>query len=353
MIILRNRGDNLFSQLTVELLREISEVGQNSDSDFEKAIKHVARGELSEVKAVLEEASRMEDKTKLKKLLLLSGTVVTRCGLIVKCKTLLECALGEGDREMIEMIKSYFPMFVNGKNEMEKQLERYRPCIEAMQNQKPEDLTWLFDIIKKSPAKDVLAELAEGNEYDVNYQSELRTALNKFREQKLDPKVRVITKPRMHCNYQNLRHAYDMLDALKELSDWDDYCLKVGLVSMQVIGWIQLIELPAYERYLFARGQVESEAAGKKIEVERNVNYKHGTGSFPDFDEAFIKSHSGLGFGVYSSISGLPCKGGHSILGVLSQSQSCVTRLMSNKNLRLAELMPQHPKPKTGWCMIV
>ncbi len=439
MLILRNRENNVFSQLPAEL-SQISEYDQDPDSDFGKAIKHVARGELSEVETILNEVSKKrrnlflmphkdpikisdndnlylykndegipyyklqdddeihyltaemiikilkdekfnqsdenlvkcEEKAicdivyeeiskkghayaELRTLLFSVGTAVTRCGLIVKKKTLLECAIGEGDLEMVELIKSYFPKFAGGEKEMERQFEQYRPCIEAMKDQKADDLKWLFDIIKKSSLKDVLAELAEGDQYDANYQSELRTAFNQFRKQKLDPKVRVVTKPRMHCNYQNLIHAYDMLD-----SNWDElieknattqeYCYdKRRLVARQIIGLIQLLELSSYERYLFARAQVDSMAKGQQTKAERSVNYIYDSGSFPDFNAALIKSHSGFGFGFYSSIFG----GGAGAWPTRRLVVDAFTKLISNKNNRLAEFILPHPKPKTGSGMIV
>lgn len=301
LLLARKREGNFFSNLPVELIREISEFGRD-DKEFNTALHQVADGELEAIKAILDEASHKEDKTKLKELLLLSGTAVTPAGLIVKHTSLLECALGSGDPEMIALIKPYFSTFAGGEEEMTRQLERYRPCIEAMQNQKPDDLTWLIDIIKKSSSEDVAAELKTGDQYDKTYQSPLRDAFNKFREEKLDPKVRIITKPRMHCNYKNLPHAYELLDV-----EWDN--LKVGnnydkiyLVSQQMIGLLHLVELPAYERYLFAKGQVEEATVGKKI--ERSFKYKYGSGEFPRYDVALINSHSGVGFDSFVSIYG-------------------------------------------------
>jgi hypothetical protein len=360
---------SMFSQLPIDVIREISEFGQNPGSDFDQAFKYVARGELSAAEIILDQASKEqdEDKQKLKELLRSSGTATTRCGLIVKHKTLLECALGEGDPEMVGMIKSYFSKFEGGQGEMEKQIERYRPCIEALQNQKPDDLTWLIDIIKKSSAKDVAAELAEGDKYDMSYQSELRTALNKFRDTKLDPKGRVITKPRMHCNYQNLRHAYAVLysrwSELRERTDVkNEYNYdKCDLVAQQVIGFIQLVELPSRERYLFARGQVPAETGGEKIVVERSVNYKHGPGSFPDFDASHIKSHTGFGVSSFSSIFGAGwgrTLGWHGAVGEGWRRAGCrgglrsFSKLMLSKNFKLTELMHRHPKLKTSGCVI-
>lgn len=358
MLMLRNRGDNPFSQLPIDLIREISEVGQSPGSDFDRAIKHTARGELSQLKSILEKASLMEDKSKLKELLLSPGTATTRCGLLVTYKTLLECALGEGDREMIAMIKSFFPMLENGKEEMEKQLERYRPAIEALKNQKPDNLAWLFNIIKESSARDVQAELAEGDKYDTSYHSELRTALNKFRKQKLDPKVRVITKPRMHCNYQNLFHAYYMFNSsFDKLKEWDDVKKdynydKCRLAAQQVIGLIQLVELPAFERYLMARrNQFGMESAGMKKEIVRILDYEFTSGSFPDFDASLMKSHSGFGFVSLSGFAYFLQQNDISLWNRWQEHFRIDENFILEKYKSLAELMP-HSGPDLSSCVI-
>ncbi len=177
---------------------------------------------------------------------------------------------------------------------MESQIERYRPCIEEMQNQKPDDLTWLIEIVKKSSLADVAAELATGADYDKTYQSPLRDALNKFRAEKLDPKHRVIATPQIHCNYQNLAHAFDLRerewDNLEEGNNYD----RILLVTQQIIGFIELVELPAYERYVFARGQSEREIEIRGI--MRSCKYKYGDGEFPCYDASLVASHSGVGF---------------------------------------------------------
>jgi hypothetical protein len=79
------------------------------------------------------------------------------------------------------MIKPYFLELPNGEEEREKQLEYYGPCIEEIKTQKPEDLTWLIEIILASSLEDVAQELATGDHYNPNYQSPLRDAFNKFR----------------------------------------------------------------------------------------------------------------------------------------------------------------------------
>jgi hypothetical protein len=274
----------------------------NPDSDIAIALKHAASPQEKDVDALL---SMLEADPQL---LLKTSNVVTPGGLEVRDVTLYECVLGASDLDLAKLIKPYFKEIKeikNGEEEGDRQYERYRPYLEGIETQEPDDnLTWLFDIIKKSSLKDVAAELATGDAYDKSYQSPLRDAFNQFRAAKLDSKVRIMTKPRLHCNYQNLRHAYDML-----YSEWNN--LKVGndnydkndLVAQQIIGFIHLLELPGYERCLFARGKVENAAAGKEIDKsDRSYKYKYGDGSFPDFDSSLMDSHVGVGFGSSVSI---------------------------------------------------
>lgn len=305
MIKGRYDSGSLFSQLPPEIIRRIK-YSPIPDQDFLDALKHTADGTLEELRAKLDVNPR---------LLLQAGSVVTPAGILVCDTTILECAIGAGeDKEMIEMIKSYFSKLPGGKEAIESQLARYRPCIEELQNQKPDDLTWLIDIVKNSSLRDVAAELATGDEYDETYQSLLRDALNQFRKEKLDPKYRVITKPQMHCNYQNLVHAFDIRDRewdnLKEGNNYD----RIYLVEQQIIGFIELVELPAYERYVFARGQAEQAIEGKGI--ERSLKYKYSGGEFPCYDAANIDSHVGVGFDSVISIYGGGARGRGAVEGV-------------------------------------
>lgn len=270
-------------------------------------------------------------------LLLKAGDVITPGGLDVRGVTIYECLLGAGDLDLAMKVEPFFEKIENGENERKRQYERYRPHIEGMLRQKPDDLMWLFDVIKKSSAEEVAAELARGDKYDKSYQSPLRDALNKFREAKLDSKVRVITKPRMHCNYQNLIHAYNMLD-----SEWDNLDGKLFLVARQIIGFIELVDLPGYERCLFAGGQVNDAVAGK--EIERSFKYKHGSGLFPDFASSLVLAHSGVGFDSYVSIFGFE----HAELDRATRPHVEMSRLnfeklMSRKKLKFAELLIAKP----------
>jgi hypothetical protein len=294
--LLKGRYDSRssFFKMPYEVIRHMK-YSQTPDQEFLGALKDVADGKLEELRVKLEKDPR---------LVLQAGDVVTPAGLQVQDTTLLECAIGAGeDKEMIEMIKSYFDLLPGGEEAMESQIERYRLCIEAMQTQKPDDLTWLIEIVIKSSLADVAAELATGADYDMTYESPLRDALNQFREEKLAPKHRVINKPRMHCNYQNLTHAFNILDSawnnLKKGNNYD----RIYLVERQIIGFIELVELPAYERYVFAQGQAEAVIAGSGI--QRSLKYKYGgEGEFPSYDASLVVGHSGVGFDCFVSIWG-------------------------------------------------
>lgn len=349
----RRTPNSLFNALTKDIIREISEFGQDPNSDFFKALHMTAYGELDALKAMLDAASHSnKEQTKLKELLLSTGTTVTPAGLTAKHKTLLECAIEAGDPGMVALLKAYFPKFTGGEEEMERQCEPYRPIIKAIRNQTADDLTWLFEIIKASSLDDVSAELATGENYDPSYKSTLRTAMNKFRTDKLDPKNRTITKPRMHCNYQNLMHAHRLLDVEWEnLKDGNNH-QKHYLIAKQIIGFIHLCELPAIDRFTLARGKIKESAAGK--EIERRFDYQHGEGLFPHFDKRLMDSRSGVGYDFYISVfgprlstsAGLWDGGGGSASILLSNH-------ISTKIFKLAGLVSPSPRQKPPMCVIV
>lgn len=314
--VAQRRGGNLFTQLPKELLHHILTFGRDNPNSTElnTALHYIVFGDLNALKTMLEaakikaeQAEKEEDKEALKLLLLPIGTTATPGGLTVKNTTLLECAILAGDPEIVAMIKPYFSEFEGGLEEMERQLARCRPCIDAMMTQQPEDLTWLFDIIKAASAEDVAEELRTGKEYDKAYQSPLRDALNQWRQAKLDPKNRVIDvlkAPQMLCNYQNWIHVNAFLNAEWDKNKLEDLILngnnydKVYLILRQLRGLLELLELPVCERFAFANDQVENPPA----QTTRSLNYKHTNGSFPNFDPSSIESHSSLGFDFYVSI---------------------------------------------------
>jgi hypothetical protein len=276
--------------------------------------------------------------------------LITPAGLVIEDEniTLLECALGAGDPEIVEMIKPYFLQFQGGKEKMEHQLQRYRPCIDAIMTQKPYDLTGLFNILINSHPDDVAAELKTGEDYDWDYcsplrigsyhkGSDLRDALNQFRE---DFKPGILTAPRMHCNYQNLQHAFDMLkDKWNNLRVGNNYD-KIDLAWQQIIGIIELQGLPGYERKAFARDRVEEIGEGQSLD-DRSTEYKYGVGRFPCNDGSSVDTHSGFGFDFAADIYG----GGRDFATLFTGSwdwgvaSDTFSKFMSSKSFKLAELV--------------
>jgi len=267
-------------------------------SEHDEALKAVAFGQKDKLKTMLD---------KNHKLVLLRGMVITPAGLEVQDTTLLECAIGIGDRELIELITPYFSQVQDGAIKLEEQKARYRSCIEALATQKPDDdLTELFNMIERSSLKDVREELKTGKDYNREYQSELRTELNKWRNKKLDSKRRILKEPRMHCNLQNFIHADELLnkrwDALIVKGNHRGTFEKHWLVAEQILGFIELSEFTEDLRYIFARGQFEEVIGDKNL--SRFFEFKHGSGAFPVFDEIAVAEHSGMGFHSYVSIKG-------------------------------------------------
>lgn len=312
--------DSPLSHLPPEMIVQISTLVGHDSIGFKEALEHVGHGRLKELKAILDKVSK-ENIRELKTLLCNTGTVVTPAGLTVQDTTLLECAMLSGDTELTVMIKPYFLMF-DGEAEMERQLERCRPCIDTMLEQKPEDLTWLFDIIKQASQQDVSEELKTDDEYNKEYQSALRNALNQWRQSKLDPTNRVIDMekaPRMHWNFQNWMCVNQFLDDEQISNKWQDLMNgqnqnKIFLILRQMRGFIELTELPAWVRFALANSEEEMVSltkTGTLFEPEirkaypqftRSLKFKYKPSiSFPDFDDASIKAHSGMGFDCFAT----------------------------------------------------
>jgi hypothetical protein len=281
-VLAQKCGGTIFATLPNEVIQHICTV-PNPNPRLKKALHHAAFGNLDALKAMLEEA-KQEGEEILKLLLLPTETTETRGGLTAKNTTLLECACLAGDPGIVAMIKPYFSE-VKEENkkgmerEMERQLARCKRCIDAMEKQQAEDLTWLFKVIVEASARDIDEELKTGDQYNWKYESLLRTALNKWRQAKLDPSNRVIDvlrKPRMFCNYQNWIHVNQYLDTEWDRNQWGDLILngnnygKIYLILRQLRGFIELIELPAVDRFAFANDEVAPPA----VEITRSSKYK-------------------------------------------------------------------------------
>jgi hypothetical protein len=290
LLILRNRGNNIFSGLDNELICHISDFGQDENNSAATLLHQVAYGNEKNVKAMLDANPR---------LVLAASNVVTPSGLTVMRVTPYECALGAGDPEMAELIGAYFSQkeIENGEKEKTEQYERYRSAIKSMLRQKPYDLGWLIDIIKQSSATDVVAALRNRA-----HESLLRDALVKFRN---DLKPGKMTKAGMHFNYSSLEHAYDLYEReFYNLTNGDNYD-KCRLVWRQLIGY-EMRNLPECDRRAFARSLYD-EVVKNKESLKKSFKFINDFGDFPV--TAGDDSHSGLGFDFAMDIFGYSSQG--------------------------------------------
>ena len=328
LLLIRNREGNMLSQIPPEIVREISEFGQDPNGDAATLLHHVAYGEEEKAEKML--------KANPELLLQQVSHVVTPSGLTIKYVTPYECALGGGDPEMAAMMTPYFAKLGDGEKEQVAQYERYRPHIEAMLKQEPYYLSWLIDIIKQSSAQDVTAALNKNMEHE----SVLRDALIQFRH---DFKPGVMKKPGMHFKYKDLIHAFDIYDReFDHLANGNNYD-KCRLFCRQVIGY-EMRNLPARDRQIFAQSLynvVNGEKPSRSCEFKNDKGHYFPVASGDD-------SLSGLGFDFYVDIFG-PGDGCNASCAARRRS---FTKLISSKNFSLAELMQPHPRQKTPECVI-
>jgi len=208
------------------------------------------------------------------------GNVITRGGDEVRGVTVYEFCLGAGDPDLAGWIAPYFDKIQDGEAERERQYNRYKPYIDAMQTQAPYDLNFLIDIIINSPAADVTACLNK----NFDHESVLNTALKQFRAEHVP---RVITKPCMHYNYKTLELAFTLLyDGWNALSANETNYDKCRLVYRQIIGYLQRT-LPGIDRIGFARAFQNN---------KRALNYIWADGRFSDVGPDGDLICSGLGF---------------------------------------------------------
>ncbi|HAT8858222.1 TPA: hypothetical protein JBE16_07080 [Legionella pneumophila subsp. pneumophila] len=296
MLMMNNRRDTLFSALPIDIIKEISEYGQNPSSEIAKALTLAAYARQEDVDAL---------KTMLEanpSLLFLAGNVQTPGGDEIKRVTLYEFVLGAGDDELAGIVQSYFAKIDNGEQEMIRQYERYRPHIEGILTQKPYDLSPLIELIKKATPEQVTALLHK----DMTGDNELCKALSQFRK---DWAPKVLTKPGMHYNYASLQHAFELLDRewgnLYKASN-DNYD-KIRLVWRQLIGF-EMRRLPGIDRCMMAQGLYY--VVDEKETVARSYTYREvgAAGSFPV--TTTDDSIDGLGGDVAVDIFGLPGGGG-------------------------------------------
>ena len=262
MLMMNKRSGTFFSALPIELIQEISDFNQNTNSEIATALKHAAYARQEDVKALL----AMLDKNP--RLLLQAGNVQTPGGDEIRRVTIYEFLLGAGDAELAGIVQDYFAKTENGEQERVRQYERYRLHIEGILTQKPYDLLPLIELVKKATPKQVTALLNK----EMTGTDDLCKAFIQFRK---DWAPKVLTKPCMHYNYASLKHAFKLLDRewgnLYKVSN-DNYD-KINLVWRQLIGF-EMRRLPGIDRCVMAQGL--EFVIGDKVPVDRTYTLKGG-----------------------------------------------------------------------------
>jgi hypothetical protein len=244
--------------MATDMIHPMVEATLNYDADFEEVLQAVAYGDLDTVRAMLDDNPR---------LVLQAGTVVTPGGVTIERTTLLECALGAGDPEIVEVILPCFDQIEGGEEVRRSQLKRFNQNIKDMMNVNY-DLTKLFRIIKAASDDDVTQVLDKNFEYD----SDLSRALKAFRKAVTPAKI---VNGMHYLYYTTLKQALDMLGGKK----WKELIKngnvdKCNLVLRQVIGVLQRT-LPARDRFAFANVFENNERT-----FVLKYNNEH---SYPDF----------------------------------------------------------------------
>ena len=338
MLMMKKRSDTLFSALPLDLIKQISDYGQNPNSDIATALKHAAYARQEDVEALL---GMLDENPGL---LLQAGNVQTPGGNEVRRVTLYEFLLGAGDDELAGIVQGYFAKIENGELIRIQQYERYRPHIESMLNQKPYDILPLIELIKKATPEQVQALLNK----DMTGDNDLCKAFIQFRK---DWAPKVLTEPCMHYNYASLKFALKVLDReWKNLYNAsDENYEKINLVWRQLIGF-EMRRLPGLDRCVIAQG-VRNVTEGKEV-LARTYTFKNGgaVSSFPVTITDDSIDGPGGDFAVYDpgeSISWITGPG----MGPWPSAWWQIGVLMSNKNFKLAALMPE-PTHQPSWCVI-
>lgn len=333
MLMMKNRTNTFFSALPIEIIKEISDYGQNPNTKIAIALNHAAYARKENVEALLVLLDNNPN------LLLQAGNVTTPGGDEVRRVTLYEFLLGAGDYELAEKVQVYFSKIKNGELEWMRQYERYRPHIENMKNQKPYDLSPLIELIKKSSPEEVKALLIK----HMTGESELYKAIIQFRK---DWAPRILLKPCMHYNYASLQQAFELLDKefdnlYKASGNNDDM---INLVWKQLIG-LEMIRLPGIDRCVMAQGIYY--VIEQKEALARSYIFRNG-GAAKVFPVASLDD-SLDGLGGDFSVRARGNRGRCYETGSLHP----IGKLMSNKYFKLTELLQPHPNHQPSSCVII
>ncbi len=321
MLLLRKRQNTPFSPMDIPLIQKISAYGQGPDSAITKALHYVAYAQREDKAAFL---SLLDANPRL---LLEACDVKTPGGDEVKRVTPYEFLLGAGDYELAEKVEAYFAKIKDGAQERRRQYERYRPHIEGLLNQKPYDLSFLIDLIRKASPEEITSLLNK----DKTVSSELGEALIQFRK---DWAPRILLKPSMHYNYASLKHAFELLshecsNLYKARENNSD---KTTLIWRQLIGF-EMRRLPGIDRSIIGTGLL-----GLMMDV-RPIH--KGLSIFPVTDSDVL--NDGLGWDYAIDIMTGWILGGEAPsytapLHTVQLGEDAIEKLMFNKKSKLVDL---------------
>jgi|GEM_PF-6490295 len=263
--------------------------------------------------------------------------------------TPFQAALITGDDVMAEMMKPFFLHLPNGEAEMQRQFAKiFRNGIEAhiaSQKQNAFNFDAIFNAINTASATEITAALnLEGARFDEtdearakpNEALNLTEKLNRFREQ--------FTLKSHSEKIFNPHHFLNVFEAYVNKFGWNNPDWhKLDLFWRQVIGFVQRF-LPANYAQAFAYSL--HDIVENKHRCPRSFNFR--------YDPAYSFHPptgwcGGLGFNWASGIARM---GGrpHEAADIVNM-RWMVTKLMSNKNNRLAELITQRVQ-STHCCVI-
>lgn len=332
--ILNNYQNTLFSRVPMELMQIIKE-----SSPIAKALHHAAYARQEDVTALLA-------LLKNPNLLLQTGNVKTPGGHEIREVTIYEFLLGAGDYELAKMVQDYFAKIDGGEEERIRQYERYKPHIDNLLNQKPYDLSPLIELIKKAKPDEIKTLLNK----DRSGGTDLCKALDQFRK---DWAPQVLTTPCMHYNYASLQHAFEIL-----AREWDNLYQASGnnydmidLVWRQLIGF-EMRRLPGIDRCVMAQSLYEVIEENK--DCTRSYTFKDNywklADAFPitDCDDSFDGLGGDFSVSIFAGVGGYP-RGEAEAPPADSHG---IGKLMSNKNIKLAELMHPQPAHQQSPCVI-
>ncbi|STX41508.1 Uncharacterised protein [Legionella donaldsonii] len=315
----------------MELMQIIKE-----SSPIAKALHHAAYARQEDVTALL---ALLQSNPNL---LLQTGNVKTPGGHEIREVTIYEFLLGAGDYELAKMVQGYFAEIDGGEEERVRQYGRYKPYIDNLLNQKPYDLSPLIELIKKATPQEIQALLNK----DRSGETVLCKALDQFRK---DWAPQVLTTPCMHYNYASLKHTFEILarewDSLYQTSG-NNYDM-IDLVWRQLIGF-EMRRLPGIDRCVMAQslyGVIEENKDCTRSYTFKDYYLKLAH-AFPitDCDDSF----DGLGGDFSVSIFA----GRVFVRATDAPGWWLIGKLMSNKNIKLAELMHPQPAHQQSPCVI-